>query len=312
MTELSDKIHRARHIALIAHVHPDADSLGSASAMYSYMLQLQKKVTLCCSTPDLTPSLACIPWNDRVKAELPGAADLAICFDCGSRERLGYDLSVDLINIDHHVSNSHFGDLNIVDTSAISTTQVVYDLFGELGVRINAKMATALYAGLLDDSHAFTSSRTDTRAFAMAAALSESGADVASCSASLIQRASLAALRLKGKMLSSFSLHHSGSIASFTVPRPLMEATGARGTDCEGGLEEGLYLPTVEVALMLRENRDGTIKGSLRGKGRLDLSSFASRYGGGGHRHAAGFTVEDATLERLHDDIIRELSKELE
>jgi phosphoesterase RecJ-like protein len=311
LTELSSKITSATHIALIAHVHPDADSLGSASAMYSYMLQLQKKVTLCCATPDLTPSLTCIPWHDKVKPELPASADLAICFDCGSKERLGYDLSIDLINIDHHISNLHYGDLNIIDTSAISTTQVVFDLFRELGVNINAKMATALYAGLLDDSHAFTSSKTDARAFEMATALSESGADVASCSTSLIQRASLAALRLKGQMLASLALHHNGTIVSFTVPRSLMESTGARGTDCEGGLEEGLYLPTVEVALMLRENRDGSIKGSLRGKGQLDLSAFASRYGGGGHHHAAGFTVENDTLPRLHDEIIKELSKEL-
>lgn len=310
MTELFERIGTAEHIVLIAHLNPDADSLGSASAIYSYLLRLQKKATLFCVTETIDPNLTFLPWFEKIRHQFPASADLAISFDCGSVSRLGVEPSCELINIDHHSSNKGYGTINAVDTTAISTTQVLYDLFQAEKIKINPKMATALYAGLLDDSNCFTSAKTDAKTFMMASELHRCGADIALCSASLVQSLSLAAMRLKGWMLQNAELRCSGRLVSTLVPHAVMEATGAKQVDCEAALEESLYLPTAEVALMLRENRDGSVKGSIRGDGKIDLSEFARAYGGGGHLHSVGFTIKNMALEDAEETIVNVLEKE--
>lgn len=302
-----ERVATARHIVLIAHQNPDADSMGSASAVYSYLLRLQKKITLFCVDEAIDPRLAFLPWVETLKSSVPKDVDLAIAFDCGSASRLGIEVACDLINIDHHASNDGYGVMQIVDAEAISTTQVVYELFRSEGVRINAKMATALYAGLIDDSMGFTAPKTDRRAFEMAAELAGCDADIAACTHHLVQRVSLGATRLKGRMLQELELLREGSVAYLYVSRELLEATGAHAVDCEVPLHEALYLPTVTIAILLRENRDGSLKGSLRSAEGADVSQIAKHFGGGGHRHAAGFEVSGQRPETVLQTILKHL-----
>ena len=293
-------IENAQHIVLIAHINPDADSLGAASAMYTHLMRLEKKVTLFCVTERINPRLAFLPWFDKMRHQFPKGADLAISFDCGAYKRLGVEVGCDLINIDHHKSNEAYGTINVVDTTAISTTQVLYDAFNAHRVKINPKMATALYAGLLDDSHSFLTSKTDARSFKMAASLTEAKADITACAEALFHQNSLAALRLKGMMFEKMYLLFDARVVVHLVTREMMQASGGREVDCEAALQESMGLPHVELALMLRENRNGTIKGSLRCVGELDVEQIAKHFGGGGHRHASGFDVDDSSLEACY------------
>jgi phosphoesterase RecJ-like protein len=312
MHTLFERIDAAEHIVLIAHRHPDADSLGSASALYSHLLRLQKKVTLFCATEAIDAHLAYLPWYDKIRHSFPADADLAIAFDCGSLSRLGAEVTCDLVNIDHHSGNEGYGTLAVVDTSAISTTQLLYERFKEAQIPINAKMATALYAGLLDDSRAFTVARTDRRAFEMAADLAGCGADIAASTRHLLQTVSLAATRLKGRMLSSLQLLHEGRVACHIVERSVLEETGARAVDCDAALDESLYLPTVETAVLIRENRDGSLKASLRTRTKRDMAAVAKRFGGGGHAHASGFEVSGMRIDALLEILLEYLEKEVE
>ena len=310
MSAVFDRIDSAEHIVLIAHRHPDADSVGSASAMYSHLLRLQKKVTFYCVTEHMDTHLAYLPWFDKIRATFPEDADLAIAFDCGSASRLGVEVPCDLINIDHHGGNEGYGTIHAIDVSAISTTQVLYDLFNEAQIKINPKMATALYAGLLDDSLGFTTAKTDKRAFEMAADLVAKGADVALNNKWLMQTVSLAGTRLKGMMLQQVQLLQNGKVAYLFVDRQMLETTGARSVDCDAALNESLYLPTVETALLLRENRDGSLKGSLRTQSATDMSAVAKAFGGGGHAYAAGFEVSGMDAPELLNKILETIDKE--
>jgi len=268
--------------------------------MYSYLMRLEKKVTLFCATEQINHRLSFLPWFDKMRHQFPAKADLAISFDCGAYKRLGVEVEIPLINIDHHKSNERYGTVNVIDTSAISTTQVLFDTFIEHEIKINPKMATALYAGLLDDSHGFLAPKTDARSFKMAARLSELKAELSHCATALFHQNSLAALRLKGLMFEKMSLLSDARVVIHLVTREMMERCGAREVDCEAALEESMGLPHVEVALMLRENRDGKIKGSLRSIGEHDVEKMASVFGGGGHRHAAGFDVEGESLDVVY------------
>ena len=305
------KINEAQHIVLIAHINPDADSFGSASAMYTYLMRLEKKVTLFCVTEQVNHRLSFLPWFDKMRHQFPAKVDLAISFDCGAYKRLGVEVSVPLINIDHHKSNEYYGSVNVIDTSAISTTQVLFDAFVKNDIKINPKMATSLYAGLLDDSHGFLAPKTDARSFKMAARLTELKADIRHCATALFHENSLAALRLKGVMFEKMTLLLDARVVVHRVTRKIMDHCGAHEVDCEAALEESMGLPHVELALMLRENRDGNIKGSLRSIGDHDVEKIASVFGGGGHQHAAGFDVEGESLDVVYEKTLAIIKEEM-
>ncbi len=305
------QIERAERIALIAHVHSDADSLGSACAMYAHLLRLNKKVTLFCATIPLDSRLAFLPWAEKTTDRWDDRADLAIAFDCGSFERLGVSPSCHLANIDHHASNSGYGDTVMVDTGAISTTAILMRWFNDEGIKINAKMATALYAGLAEDTLGFMSRRCDASVHEMSAALLHLGADAAAANRSLFLQRPLSALRLKAMMLDALQLLSDGQVAFLPVTRRMMEQSGAEPQACEYALHEALGLPTVRVAMMLYERRDGTLKGSLRTDDGIDVGAIAERFGGGGHRFASGFVMEQMPLAQASEHILSIIEKEL-
>ncbi len=307
---IAEKIEHARHIVLIVHVNPDADSFGSAGAFYSYLLRQQKKLTLFCAPSQPNRRLALLPWFDKLRHHMPDHADLAICFDCGSRECLGTEIECELINIDHHASNNGFGTYNLVDSDAVSTTQVVYDFFNDQGIRINAKMATALYAGLLEGSQHFLHVKTDIRVFEMAAELLRCGADSSGVAKALFQNRSLASLRLEGVLYRQLRLRHEGRIALLHVNVEALTATGAVPQEAEQALQRVQTLTTVSVSVLLQERRGGGIKCSLRGDGSVNLAAVAAQFGGGGHRDSAGF-IADGTLCALEENIVSILCEEM-
>jgi bifunctional oligoribonuclease and PAP phosphatase NrnA len=312
MHEILQRIDEASHIVVIAHMNPDADSLGSASALYTHLLRLHKKVSFFCATKNLSQKFACIPWFEKIKESYPSSADLAIALDCGTLQRLGVDVECDLINIDHHQSNNFFGRYNLVDVSCISTTAVLYNFFEENNILINPKMATALYAGLLDDSKGFVGEGVDGTTFAVLNALIEHKAEYKSCNRSLRRYASLASLRLKGLMLQNMQLLHNARLCVFCVDIEDMKATGALGMDCESALDESLYLPTVSISLLFKENKDGSIKCSLRSQNGYDIAPIASLYNGGGHKNRAGFILDTSyTLQSAKEEIINLIEKEI-
>lgn len=312
MNEILKRIDEAKHIVVISHVNPDADSIGSASAVYTHLLRLHKKVSWFCATKNINPKLAFLPWFEKIRNSFASSADLAISLDCGDIKRLGTDLECDLINIDHHRSNSEFGEFNLIDKNSISTTKVLYDFLKKSKISINSKMATALYAGLLDDSNGFLSEMLDSNTFMMAKELIESGADYKMCNSFIMKYQSLASFRLKAIMHKNMKLFFDARVAVICVSDSDMKESGAIGQDCESVLEESLYLPSVEVALLLRENSDLSLKGSLRSSSSFDVSKIASTFSGGGHERRAGFNIDSSfTLEQAQEKILKLIYEEM-
>ena len=305
-------IDSAQHIVLIAHQDPDADSLGSASAFYSYLLRTQKKVTFYCVTPNIHAHLSFIPWTDKITNRFPSDADLAISFDCGSFGRLGVDYSGELINFDHHISNDQYGTLNCIDTAAMSTTQVVYEWFIGQDIKINAKMANALYAGLVDDTKCFRDPKCTLKIFGIAHRLLELGANHEQCVNGLYNSKTLASLRLKGEMLKNMKLVLDGQLALFEVDQELLASTGASLVDCKAVLDEAITLKIVNVALLLAVRKRGGISLSLRSDGIVNASEMMQRYQGGGHHDRAGAKVMDKPLEQIREEIIRYIKEEIQ
>lgn len=302
-------IDQASHIVLIAHVGPDADSLGSASAMYGYLLRLNKKLTLYCKTEDPGIHLSFLPWFEKLTAKFPEKADLAISFDCGTYSRLGIDYQGELINIDHHQSNDLYGSNNYIDISAISTTQLLYRWFINQGIKINGKMASALYAGLLDDSKCFTDPRCDETTFEMAHSLIRLGADHEQISEVLFHSRSLASLRLKGVLLQQMKLVSDGTIAVFHLRVQHLESSGAILEDAKDTLEEAMKLKRVQAAFLIAEHPKGGIKLSLRCKKGFNAAKVAESLGGGGHQDRAGARVFGMDIEQAEEKLLNIILK---
>lgn len=311
MDKLLEKIEKAGHIVVISHVNPDADSLGSASAMYTFLLQRHKKVSWFCKSGDIDSRLSFLPWFENIRTVIPSSAELAISFDCGDRGRLGTDVGCELVNIDHHATNELYGDLNIVDASYISTTALLFDLFKKSGANINKKMATALYAGVLGDSEAFMSESVDGTTFALVSELIALGAQYGECNQNMLKSTSLAAIRLKGVIFNDMSLCENAKVAFFCVNKEQMKATGALQEDIKRPLFEALNIVHVQAAFALVELADGSIKGSLRSKGGVDVGRIAFALGGGGHVARAGFILKESSLEDAKSRVLNFIKKEL-
>lgn len=304
-------IHSSSHIVLVAHKNPDADSLGAACAFYSYLLRSQKKVTLFCVSAEVNPNLAFLPWFDKVTDRFPEDADCMISFDCGSYGRLGIENELPLLNIDHHISNNFYGSHNLINTSAISATEVVYDYFVANGVKINGKMALSLYAGLIDDSKCFSAPECSAKTFAMAHSLIEQGADHALCIEWLYRRRSLASLRVRGILLKEMKLLVDGKLAVFEVPLSLLEETGAGIAECKRVLDEALGMRSVQAAIMVLEHPRGGSKLSLRTDGTVDAAKIMASFGGGGHVRRAGTRLKQENYDELAENMMRMITKEL-
>lgn len=311
MQLIIDKIENASKIVLLTHLNPDADTLGSASAMYDMLWRKQKKVVMFNASEEVSHNLTEIAYVDKLQKVFPVKCDLAISFDCGSLQRLGVEpLDFDLINIDHHVSNESYGTINLIDIDCVSTTQVVYNLFQAASWKISDKAAQSLFSGLASDSLSFGTDRVTEKVFHMAADLVRLGASPEKSRNMLGEQNSLAKVRLTGLMMSTLSLSHDAKVGSIFATQEMFEQTGAKSADTEVALRLVMSMGVVDSAVMLREEADGFIKASLRSKGLLDMNAIAGHFDGGGHIRASGFNVQDS-IENISKKLLDIITKEL-
>lgn len=230
---------------------------------------------------------------------------LIIACDCGSVDRLGFDLEGrDIINIDHHQSNTRYGCINVILPNYASASQVAYALFKDL-YTIDADAASCFYAALLSDTRYFTTTSVNEEVFLVAQALVEAGAKPAEIAYHFTQRKPLASLRILQRALASLALHENAQIATLCVTRSDIEETGATVADMEGIVDYARSLVTVEIAVFAMQLAEG-VRISLRSK-KVDVSKVALAFGGGGHKVAAGFTLTKGGVQESIDTILEKI-----
>ena len=288
-----EKIEESKNIVLAAHINPDGDALGSSLSLYPILKKMGKNVKVFNVTKPLPMYLDFLPNFDKVTDKLPKNYDLLISFDCGSFDRLGIEEKPPfLINIDHHISNTKYGDINIIDPKAASSSQVVYNMLKANNIEIPSESAVCIYTALVTDTGSFQYESVNDKVFEMAAELVKCGVKPDFVAKMLFQRDRLSRLRLLAKAYDTIELCCEGKVAFVEVTKEMMEITGAIKDDTDTIVNSVRAIASVEVACMLREDDDG-IKISLRSKNYADVSKIAVKYGGGGHIRAAGATVKD-------------------
>jgi len=305
--EVKEKLVSARAITILTHINPDADTLGTGLGIYTLCKKyLSARVEIVNTSNALPIYLDFLPFYGKIKSKMDFEESLIIACDCGSMDRFGVDISGrEIINIDHHHSNEMYGTINIVISRYASASQVAYALLKEIWP-IDTASAICFYTALLSDTRNFTTSSVDHEVFRVAAEMVSLGVDPSEVAFHLTQRRSLASLRILERALHSLTLYLEGRVAVMTITPEDIEASGATMPDMEGIVDYARSLAVVEVAILLIVQQ-GTIRVSLRSKG-ADVSRVAAYFGGGGHKVAAGFTMEQIPLQEIIDTILEKIS----
>lgn len=297
-----------RRIVLAGHVAPDADALGSVLALHEALEGLgARSLPAIGEAPvSLPASLAWMPHASRVVGADglpdPDGLDLLVTLDAASPDRLGavaalLDGPAPVLMLDHHASGQPFGDLALVAPRAASTTVVLAALLARMGVTLTPSMATCLYTGLVADTGRFGYSSSDGSTLRLAADLVDAGADHVQVHRRLFATRTLAELDLLGAALGRLRYLPEHRLVHTHVTAEELAGSGANGEATEHLVDVVRWADVAEVTLVAKPGPDDTWRVSLRSEGGVDVGRVASRFGGGGHQRAAGFTRAGAVEE---------------
>jgi phosphoesterase RecJ-like protein len=295
--EIQQSINEAVRILVITHVDPDGDALGSLTAIGVALTQRGKEVTLVCDDP-LPARFAYLPMSDEVKTEIDSSVnyDLIIAVDCGDELRLGRAFASlpkprpKILNIDHHITNTGFGDINLVEAGAVSATEILYGLFHKLGFELTIDLALSLLTGLVTDTLGFRTVGVNASTLRIAGDLMDAGADLAMVTTQSLNLKPISTLRLWQIGLDKMRLEDGLIWASISDEE--RRAVGHLGTSTAGLVNLMADVNRAAISAVLLETEDGSIRVGFRCRPPYSVSNVARNLGGGGHDLAAGCTLE--------------------
>jgi bifunctional oligoribonuclease and PAP phosphatase NrnA len=309
---IADALREHDRFLIVTHENPDGDALGSMLAAALALRQLGKDAVM--YLPGKTPlprEYSFMPLEDLIREPPTDAADRVLfAVDCAKAERIGDPAAISraplVLDVDHHHDNTRFGDLNLVVADASSTGEILRDVFDELGVELTPELAEPLYIALVTDTGRFQYANTTPKSLRLAAELVEAGADIHAVFQEVYESVEFAKLKLLARALDRAQVLEGGRIVASYLLRTDFAEVGASEPYSEGIIDYLRAVEGAELAVLIREQLDEAThahKGSLRSSiDELDVSAIARRFGGGGHRQAAGFS-SDLPLDEIIEQI---------
>ena len=292
---------------VVTHENPDGDALGSLLALTTALRGLGKDVAMYLPAGAPLPrEYGFLPLGDLSREAPADAAErVLVAVDCASEQRIGDPEAIAraplTLDIDHHHDNTRFGDVNLVVSDASSTGEVLRDVFAALDIALTSELAEPLYIALVTDTGRFQYSNTTPKALRLAAELVEAGADIHAVFQQVYESVEFAKLKLLARVLERAEVLEGGRIVVSHLVRTDFADVGASEPYSEGLIDYLREVEGAELAVFIREQMGpGAVghKGSLRASiDELDVSAIARRFGGGGHRQAAGFSSDDTLAE---------------
>lgn len=307
MKQIADAIKNANNIAILTHVNPDGDAVGSSLALtYAlrrmgkhatavYLREIPQKYAFLCvdaSCVTIYSAQTSVPKYDSV-----------IAVDCADRKRLGEAEALFLsakttISIDHHTTNPGYADVNLVLPRA-ATGEIILDLIENLGVDYGREIANCLYAAIVTDTGRFSYQDTGRDTFLKAAALCSHGLQIPYVCQQIYASRSFASTQLIKTIISNISLHAGGRVAVTSISLQELSALGVSAEECESAIDYAREIQGVEIAVFIREMDTEYYKVSLRSKSEVDVAQIAAGFGGGGHVKAAGCALHGEYFDVL-------------
>ena len=309
LAEIRDAILQRQRFVITSHARPDGDAIGSQLAMAYALRALGKSVRMVDSDP---APLQFQPFpgvgDIEIMKEFNGECDAVLVMECGDLSRTGMKgfEKYFIINIDHHVGNTMYGAINWFDEGAAACGEMVFDVIEALGVRLTAEMATHVYIAIMTDTGGFHFGHITPHTFEICRRCAEAGAEPAAIARTVYDSSTLGRLRLMGAVLHSLELEAAGRTALVHMSLKMLADCGATQEDSDGLINLPLTVKEIVAVAFFKEISPDSYRISLRSKGDVDVNRVAAVFGGGGHKNAAG-----CSLNGRYDDLRKKVLEEL-
>lgn len=312
------KLLAGRKVAVVGHARPDGDCIGSIVGLARVLTAAGHDVT--CVNADAVPRRLefLVPGMRFLRPDdvLQDPTDYAAIFvDCADQSRVGERLKLrfprPLANIDHHLSNVGYAEINLVDSGSAATCEMLTGFVLDEGLSVDAQAAQALYTGIVTDTGQFRFASTSRRTFLLAAELMGRGANPPQVGLELYERESINKLELLQRYLKSLRMECDGRVCIGILAPGAFEETGTTAEDTEGLVDYARAVDGVAVGVLIEERNDGSVKASLRGKNAAyRLDQIAGQFNGGGHASAAGLSLKHGA-ENFYPRLVAALAKQI-
>ncbi|MHB1392482.1 MAG: DHH family phosphoesterase [Clostridia bacterium] len=311
--KIINRIKESNKIAIMSHIMPDGDNVGSSLALYNALKKSGKDVYFILDD-DIPKVYRFLKNSDKVERPRQYEHfDTVIALDCGDANRLGtcrlYLEDNFVINIDHHISNDEFGNLNMVDSNAAATGEIIYQIIKILGIEMDMEISECLYTAIVTDTGQFQYSNTTYITHQIAGDLINNGVNVSLMFERIYQNSSKEKVMLMKTALDTLEFYHNDSISCISLTQKQMEEVKAIEADSEGIINLARDIECVEAAIFLKELEPGKVKVGLRSKKVVDMAAVALKFGGGGHVRAAGCTIH-GTIEQVKAKVLEAIIAE--
>lgn len=308
LDNILEEIKKAEKIVILTHENPDGDAIGSSLAMYMALKEMGKNPDLI--IPELPRVYKFMPCADEIKKEGKEEYDLAIAVDSATIKMLNgfsnyFEEAKVKIVIDHHGTNTMYGDINFVNPDAPACAQVLIHIIEYMGVEISKDIGTCILTGIITDTGGFQYQSTTAETFEFASGLLNKGVNVSDIYKRVMNTKSRANFELRKRAIDRMEFLEDGKIAITYITEKDMEEVNAESGDHEGIVEEGRAIEGVEVSIFIRETPKG-FRASLRSNDYVNVSDVCMMFGGGGHFHAAGCTIAQS-LEQVKEKMINQV-----
>lgn len=309
--KFKEQLNEASSIALISHLDPDGDNLGSLTALSKSLLDLGKKVYPI-EFDKIPENLKFLPNLNLLSDNTDINIDMIICLDCANYERLGhidelFNKAKFRINIDHHQSNEFYGDVNIVKKGYSSTCELVFDVINEVSLPIDEEISMSLLTGMSTDTGRFLYSATTADTLSKASKLVEYGADMMKINESIYQSKKFEAQLLENEILSKTEIFNDHVAIGFVMTNQLNKYN-VEISDIDSVINTFRDTDKIKISVLIKQQTENEYKVSFRSKGNIDVGSIAKNLGGGGHKNAAATKITgdyDAVLNKIKEEIDR-------
>ncbi|HVF50468.1 MAG TPA: bifunctional oligoribonuclease/PAP phosphatase NrnA [Pyrinomonadaceae bacterium] len=311
LSQVVELIESKRRFGITSHIRPDGDALGSSLGLYWLLRALDKEAEVIMRDP-VPNAYQKLPGSNevRVTPAIDRPYDAVFVIECSDITRPGLvDLEQQLVvNIDHHSTTSLFGTINWIDSTASAVGEMIYNLCKAIGVRPTREIAECVYTALVTDTGSFHYSNTTERTFKVASELVRAGVKPAKISQAVFSNYPWSKIELLSRVLGTARRDETGRVACLRQTLEMQEQSGASDEDGDGFVNYPLSCGQVEAVAFLKESAPGVYRTSLRSKGDVNVARIAERFGGGGHRNAAGCTLRGDwdEAERLIISLLQE------
>ncbi len=314
LSQVVELIENKNKFAITTHIKPDGDGVGSSLGLFWLLRSLGKEAEVIVHGT-VPPAYCSLPGADQIRdtTSLDETYDAVFVIECSDVTRPGIAGLEDqfTVNIDHHSTSEHFGTINWIDSTASAVGEMIYNLCKAIGGRITKDIAECVYMALVTDTGSFHFSNTSERTLKVASELVKAGAKPSKIGEAVYNNYPWSRIELMRQVLDTVKRDETGRVASLRQSLEMRQIAGAVDGDNNGFVNIPLAARDVLAVVYMREVGPGRYRASLRSKGDINVAKVAEKFGGGGHKNAAGLSVE-GDWERSESELIKALNEAID